>query len=137
MNSVNSVNSVIIYSYRTKDVRTADGVAFDVWSEIAKRTGLHDSPTLPSPTTWEKHATDAQLMRDHLDRECKRAVCAVCSMHRRAVDVASYSITDIPNIDLLDITVPSTEEHPRAALTTYQCTDVATMEDNVYCLQVM
>ena len=73
-------------------------------------------------TTWIESANE-------------REVCGVCSMHRRAVDVVSHNITSIPNLELLNSAAPRTEAHPRNALTTYQYTDLATMETKVFCLQ--
>lgn len=115
--------------------RTAESVSTDVWSEIVKRTGLHEVPVVPEPATWAKHVASAQAMRDYMDKESKRAVCGVCSMYRRADDVESHNISAIPNLELLSIDGEKSEAYPRHALTTYEHIDAVTTQSSVYCLQ--
>ena len=104
-----------------------------VWDEIARRTALHDEPQLPAAPTMQTHIDHAQKMRDFLDRECTKTVCAVCSMMRRTCDITRYPIKHIPNVHLLDASGPKTDQFPRAALTVVEHVDV----DNTttYCMQ--
>jgi hypothetical protein len=127
-----SIKCVTLYAFsicRGKLDRTAESVSTDVWNAIAQRTGLHDVPVVPEPANWAKHVAHAQAMRDYMDRESKRAVCGVCSMHRRAEDVDLHSIGAIPNLQLLSSNGEQSEKYPRHALTTFE------HHDSVFCLQ--
>ena len=128
------VSLCIVYC-RNDTTRTAETVATAVWDEIAKCTGLYDIPDVPEAPTWDTHLANAQSMRDFLDRECRRSVCGVCSMMRRGQDVKLHDIASIPNLHLLDSTLPKTAAHPRDGLTTFAYTDPASSKNVVYCLQ--
>jgi hypothetical protein len=106
-----------------------------VWADIAERTGLHETPEVPKPPTWDVHVQHAKAMREFLDVECSKKVCAVCSMMRRSVDVQEIGISEVPNLDLLDAAEPSTEALPRHALTTFTHIWNAPDDSTTYCLQ--
>ena len=100
-----------------------------MWTAISDFAGLDEDAMVPEPFTFEQHVDTAKEFRKHLENDCNRTVCAVCSSYQRNIDVKEYNIDDIPNLSLLDASVPPSTSHPRDALTTF------TWRNVTYCLQ--
>ena len=98
------------------------------WAALVGFAHLNTTPSIPSVTP-DVHLQAAKAMRDHLDRECTRSVCAVCSCYCRSVDVTDFAPNDLAGLHLLDASRERSERHPRDALTTVDHDGVT------YCLQ--
>jgi hypothetical protein len=112
--------------------REASDVAREMWGGIKEFVCfeyLANEPPLPQPFTLDDHVDAAIKFRTELKACCEKTVCAVCSRYRPKVDATSHAICDIPNLSLLDASLPKTDEYPRDALTTFQ------WRDTTYCLQ--
>ena len=101
------------------------------WDAIAKLSRLRpaDEAPVPKPVTFEEHVAAAKAFRAHVERECSRKVCSVCSRYRRSCDVFEQNLADVKGLDLLDVSGPQSLEHPRDALTTWS------WDGHTYCLQ--
>lgn len=115
--------------YRT----SAETVVADMWHALADFACLeyvNSTVPVPNPYTFEQHIDAARSIRDFLDRDCKhKGVCAVCSMYRRQCDLEVYDLEEVPNLHLLDASMPKTAKQPRDALTTFVWQNVT------YCMQ--
>lgn len=100
-----------------------------MWTAIKDFSGLDDVPTVPTPFTFAQHVETAREFRKQLDIDCNRTACAVCSSYCRKTDVNTYNINNIPNLSLLDASLPKSTALPRDALTTF------TWRNTTYCLQ--
>ena len=89
-----------------------------MWTAISDFAGLDEVAIVPEPFTFEQHADTAKEFRKHLENDCKRSVCVVCSSCRRNIDIKEYNIDKIPNLSLLGASVPKST-YPRDALTTF------------------
>jgi hypothetical protein len=84
--------------------------------------------TVPNVTPAD-HMAAAVKMRAHLDNDCTRSPCAVCSCYCRVVDLLTVSPSECPGLHLLVADGPKTPEFPRDALTT------TTIANRLYCIQ--
>lgn len=112
--------------------RSASDVSSEMWDGIKEFVCLDsciDEPSLPKPFTFDDHVDAAAKFRLNLQEYCDRTVCAVCSRYRPKANISSHLLDNIPNLSLLDSTLPKTDELPRDALTTFQ------WRDSTYCLQ--
>ena len=78
---------------------------------------------------WDSEIRYARRMRRILKNECRRKLCAVCSISHPRDMVKPYHYEAVPNLSLLLADEEKTEECPRDAKTVYEW-DGAT-----YCLQ--
>lgn len=106
-----------------------DDIAARMWTGIKTFVGMDDKISLPTAYSFEQHVEAAVKFREHMDQDCDRAPCAVCSKYTHKTHLTRHRLQDVPNIDLLDSTLPGTPQLPREALTTFvwNCT--------TYCMQ--
>lgn len=123
------MSASLLVSLSACRLRTAEQWSNDMWKAVVDFSCLEETISLPQPFTFQQHVQAAEAFRDHLDNDCKKKVCSVCSMYRRTVDVEEYDLEKVPNLHLLDASGPKTAKHPRDALTTFAWQNVT------YCLQ--
>ena len=109
-------------------LQRAQITASELWTSVVDFAHLHSDDPIPN-ITRDTHLQAATDFRAHMDRECTKDVCAVCSCYKRACDVTSTTPSELVGLHLLDASRPKTDTLPRAALTT------VTISSNTYCLQ--
>jgi hypothetical protein len=102
-----------------------------MWGGIEDLCGMNDKHVYPRAPTLADHIENAQAMRDSIQRQCDRSVCAVCSMMKPTEDIIEIDdLQSVPHIELLDASIESTPDCYRSGLTSYMYNDTIK-----YCLQ--
>lgn len=104
-------------------------IAARMWNGIKAFVGLDEVVDFPTAFTFDQHKAAAAALRKFMDKECTKEPCAVCSKYTIKDHLTSYKLQDVPNIDLLDASLPPTPQLPRVGLTTF------TWNGTTYCLQ--
>jgi hypothetical protein len=99
-----------------------------MWEAVAEFAHLHSDHVIPT-NTRDTHLAAAAAMRSHMDKECTKDVCAVCSCYKRTCDITSIPPASLDGLHLLDASREKTSKLPRVGLTT------VTIDDTTYCLQ--